>query len=205
MEIILHNGDLDSSVKFRESVAIDTEALGLQIKRDPLALVQLSGGDGVCHLVKFDLGKPYKAPNLKKLIENKNVLKIYHYARFDVAILKQYLEAHSYPNYCTKIASKLTRTYTERHGLKDLCSTLLSVEISKQEQCSNWGSDTLTQEQKMYAATDVLYLHELKKILDDMLEKNGRKLLAEECFNFISTCADLDLLDWDVGNIFGYK
>jgi ribonuclease D len=205
MKIILHHGDLDSSVTFEKSVAIDTEALGLQVKRDPLCLVQLSGGDGVCHLVKFDLGKPYKAPHLKKILENKNILKIYHYARFDVSILKQYLEVCSAPNYCTKIASKLARTYTERHGLKDLCSTLLNVEISKQERCSNWGADILTEEQKMYAATDVLYLHQLKDMLDEMLKKNGRKELAEKCFEFIPTCVDLDLQGWDVGNIFAYK
>ena len=205
MKIILHHGDLDNSVTFEKSVAVDTEALGLQVRRDPLCLVQLSGGDGVCHLVKFDLGKPYKAPHLSKILENKNILKLYHYARFDVAILKQYLGTQSTSNYCTKIASKLARTYTERHGLKDLCSTLLGVEISKQERASNWGADTLTEEQKMYAATDVLYLHRLKEILDEMLEKNGRKQLAEKCFEFIPTCVDLDLQEWDVGNIFSYK
>lgn len=205
MEIVLHHGDLDSSVRFKKAVAVDTEALGLQIKRDPLCVVQLSGGDGVCHLVKFDLDKPYKAPHLKKILEDADILKIYHYARFDVAILKQYLGIHSNPNYCTKIASKLARTYTERHGLKDLCSTLLNVEISKQERASNWGADVLTEEQKMYAATDVLYLHRLKDILDDMLEKNGRKELAQKCFEFIPTCVDLDLKEWDIGNIFSYK
>ena len=205
MKIVLHHGDLDSSVKFENSVAIDTEALGLQVKRDPLCLVQLSGGDGVCHLVKFDLGKPHKAPHLKKILENKKLLKIYHYARFDGEIINQYLGAHSAPNYCTKIASKLARTYTDRHGLKDLCSTLLNVEISKQERSSNWGADTLTEEQKMYAATDVLYLHQIRTILDEMLEKNGRKPLAEKCFEFIPTCVDLDLMDWDVGHIFAYK
>lgn len=205
MEIILHHGDLDSSVTFKNAVAVDTEALGLQIKRDPLCLVQLSAGDGICHLVKFDLGKPYNAPHLKKILEDKNILKIYHYARFDVAILKQYLDVNSNPNYCTKIASKLARTYTERHGLKDLCSTLLNVEISKQERASNWGADVLTEEQKMYAATDVLYLHRLKDILDEMLDKNGRKDLAEKCFEFIPTCVDLDLKEWDVGTIFSYK
>lgn len=205
MKIILHHGDLDSSVTFEKSVAIDTEALGLQVKRDPLCLVQLSGGDGICHLVKFDLGKPHNAPHLKNILENKNILKIYHYARFDVAILKQYLGAHSAPNYCTKIASKLARTYTDRHGLKDLCSTLVNVEISKQERSSNWGADTLTEEQKMYAATDVLYLHQIRNLLDEMLEKNGRKKLAEKCFDFIPTCVDLDLMDWDVGHIFAYK
>jgi len=205
MNIVLHHGDIDSSIDFGSSVAIDTEALGLQIKRDALCLVQLSSGDGVCHLVKFDIRKPYNAPNLKKILEDKNILKLYHYARFDVAILKQYLGAESIPNYCTKIASKLTRTYTERHGLKDLCSSLLSIEISKQERASDWSADTLTESQKKYAASDVLYLHSLKKILDEMLNKNDRTELAKKCFDFIPTCVDLDLMNWDVGHIFGHK
>ena len=204
MKIVLHHNDLESDVDFGSLVAVDTEALGLNPHRDRLCVVQLSSGDGVCHLVKFD-GNSYKAPRLKKLLNDKKITKLFHFARFDVAILTKYLEVDCAPIYCTKIASKLSRTFTDRHSLKDLCSALLGIDISKLEGTSDWGAPTLTESQKTYAATDVLHLHALKEKLDDMLEREGRADLAQECFKFLPTCSDLDLKGWTVETLFSHK
>jgi ribonuclease D len=204
MKIVLHHNDLEHDMDFGSVVAVDTEALGLNPHRDRLCVVQLSSGDGVCHLVKFD-GSSYEAPRLKRILNDKRVTKIFHFGRFDVAILSKYLGVDCSPLYCTKISSKLTRTYTDRHSLKDLCSALLGIELSKQEQTSDWGADTLTESQKIYAATDVLHLHALKEKLDAMLEREGRTELAQKCFEFLPTCADLDLKGWNVEMLFSHK
>lgn len=201
MAVFLHKGDLPASVQFTGDVAVDTEAMGLKNHRDRLCLVQLSDGNGDAHLVQFAVGE-YHAPNLVALLENPTQTKLFHFARFDVAILKHYLGARVAPIYCTKIASKLCRTYTDRHGFKDICRELISVEISKHQQSSDWGADTLTTEQMDYAAADVLYLHRLREKLDAMLAREGRSQLAQACFDFIPTRAELDLLGWEEPDIF---
>src|SRR5215467_2087364 len=177
--------------------------MGLNPLRDRLCLVQLSGGDGNAHLVQFD-GKDWSAPNLKALLADPAVLKIFHFARFDVAALAQHLGVTTAPVYCTKIASKLARTYTDRHGLKDLCSELLGVELSKQQQSSDWGADKLTDQQKHYAACDVLYLHSLKAKLDAMLTREGRAAAAEACFRFLPERARLDLAGFEDEDLFAH-
>ncbi len=201
MAIELHKGDLPDSVDFGASVAIDTETMGLNPLRDRLCLAQLSGGDGNCHLVQFAAGQ-YAAPNLKRLLTNPRVTKIFHFARFDVAVLQHYLGVTCTPIYCTKIASKLVRTFTDRHGLKDLCRDLLGVEISKQEQSSDWGAPVLTEAQMKYAASDVLHLHKLVAALDQMLAREGRRDLAAACFQFLPVRAELDLAGWPEIDIF---
>ena len=201
MTITMHKGDLPKNLDFGESVAVDTETLGLVPERDPLCLIQLSSGDGTAHLLQFDRSK-YDAPNLKKVLSNPNCEKIFHFARFDVAVIKHYLGIDCSPIYCTKIASKLARTYTDKHGLKDICKELLGVELSKNEQTSDWSLEELSDEQKTYAASDVLYLHKLKSILEGKLEKVNRKELAQKCFDFISTRAYLDLNGWSEIDIF---
>ncbi len=173
-KIKLHKGDLPAGLTFPNGVAIDTETLGLNPHRDRLCLVQLSSGDGTAHLVQFD-GKDYGAPRLKALLADPKVLKIFHFARFDIAVLQQYLGVATTPIYCTKIASKLSRTYTDRHGLKDLVGELLGIELSKQQQSSDWGAAKLSDSQMSYAANDVLHLHALKTKLDAMLSREGRK------------------------------
>ncbi len=200
---ILHRGDLPAGLSFGSSVAIDTETLGLKPLRDRLCLVQLSAGDGTSHLVQFD-GHDWSAPNLKALLTNPDVTKIFHFARFDVAVLEHYLGVVTGPIYCTKIASKLVRTYTDRHGLKDLCAELLGVEISKQQQSSDWAAATLSPEQLTYAASDVLHLHRLKEALDQMLARQGRAELAEACFRFLPTRARLDLTGFEDVDIFSH-
>ena len=201
MKIKLHTNDLPNSVNFTESVAVDTEAMGLNHKRDRLCLVQLSNGNGVCHLVQIqnNISKP---KNLIKLFKNKKILKIFHYARFDVGILKHSFDINIENIYCTKIASKLARTFTNEHGYKDLCKNLLNKKISKTEQTTDWGSKKLTQAQQKYAATDVLYLHKIKNELDKMLIRENRVKLAQACFDFISIRADLDLFGWSEQDIF---
>ena len=201
MKIKLHTNDLPNSVNFTESVAVDTEAMGLNHKRDRLCLVQLSNGNGVCHLVQIqnNISKP---KNLIKLFKNKKILKIFHYARFDVGILKHSFNINIENIYCTKIASKLARTFTNEHGYKDLCKNLLNKKISKTEQTTDWGSKKLTQAQQKYAATDVLYLHKIKNELDKMLIRENRVKLAQACFDFISIRADLDLFGWSEQDIF---
>ena len=201
MSITLYKGDIPADLDFGDSVAIDTETLGLVPERDPLCLIQLSSGDGNAHLLQFDRSN-YDAPNLKKILSNNKCEKIFHFARFDVAVIKHYLKIDCEPIYCTKIASKLTRTYTDKHGLKDLCKELLNVELSKTEQTSDWSIDVLTEDQKKYAASDVLYLHKLKAILEGKLIKLNRKELADDCFRFISTRSYLDLNGWSEIDIF---
>lgn len=202
-KITLHKGDLPAGLDFGTSVAIDTETLGLKPHRDRLCLVQLSAGDGNAHLVQFD-GTDYNAPNLKALLVNPGVLKIFHYARFDVAVLSQYLNVDTSPIYCTKIASKLVRTYTDRHGLKDLVAELAGVELSKQQQSSDWAATTLSDQQKAYAASDVLYLHALKSRLDEMLNRDGRHHFAQAAFRFLPSRAALDLAGFDDMDIFSH-
>ncbi|MEZ5776062.1 MAG: ribonuclease H-like domain-containing protein [Hyphomicrobiaceae bacterium] len=195
MAITLHKGDLGKGVAFKGSVAIDTETMGLNPHRDRLCLVQLSGGDGEAHLVQIGPGEP-KAPRLQALLADESVLKIFHFARFDLAALHHHLGVMAKPVYCTKIASKLARTYTDRHGLKDLCAELIGVEISKEQQSSDWGRPDLGEQQMAYAASDVLHLHRLKERLDLMLAREGRTHLAEACFRFLPTRAELDLAGW---------
>ncbi|MEE8393293.1 MAG: ribonuclease D [Rhodospirillales bacterium] len=201
--IELHQGDIPEGLDFGNSVAVDTETMGLNPQRDRLCLMQLSAGDGMCHLVQFKRGV-FVAPNIKALLEDQSVTKIFHYARFDLMMIRRYLGATCQPVFCTKIASKLIRTYTSSHGLKDLCRELLGVELVKEQQSSDWGQADLTQEQIRYAAHDVLYLHELRVILDEMLAREGRSELAYACFKFVNSRADLDLGGWLDQNIFAH-
>jgi len=200
MKIKLYQDDLPTSIKLGLSVAIDTETMRLNPLRDKLCLVQLSSGNGVCHLVKIKNIRN-KPVNLIKILKNNNILKIFHFARFDVAILKHTYKINIKNVYCTKIASKLARTYTDRHGYKDLCMELLNKSISKVEQSSDWGGE-LTSEQQKYAATDVLYLHKIKNKLDKILEREGRIKLAQSCFKFIEHRTNMDLLGWADLDIF---
>ena len=195
MSITLHKNDLPDDLDFGPSITIDTETMGLLPSRDRLCVVQMSAGDGAAHLVQFEAGA-YDAPNLKKIIQNPEILKIFHFARFDVAIIKKYLNVDCPNVYCTKIASKLARTYTDKHGLRYLCRDVLGVDLNKQQQSSDWGAKELNAEQLSYAANDVLYLHRLMDQLNAMLEREGRKELAQNCFNFLQTRADLDLTGW---------
>ena len=204
MKIVLHQGDIPKSIKIGKSVAIDTETMGLNPLRDRLCLVQLSTGNNICHLIQFKKYKKIKCPNLNKILKNKKIEKIFHYARFDVTVLNHNLNISINSIYCSKIASKLTRTFTDRHGLKDLCKELLGVEISKIQQSSDWGKDKLTKAQLKYAATDVLYLHKIKAILDKMLERENRTSLARACFEFIDYRTKLDLLGWNQTDIFSH-
>ena len=203
MTIKLYKGDLAAGLDFGTSVAVDTETLGLLPRRDKLCLVQLSSGDGNAHLVQLDRST-YNAPNLKALLTDPKITKIFHFARFDVAALKHYLAVDTFPLYCTKLASKLTRTYTDRHGLKDLVKELLGIELNKQQQSSDWGAHVLSDAQKQYAAQDVLYLHELKTRLDQMLEREGRVAVARACFDFVPTRAALDLAGWTEEDVFAH-
>lgn len=204
MTITLHHGDIPSDLDLGNVIAVDTEAMGLNNHRDRLCLVQLSSGDGNAHLVKIAQGE-YDAPNLKKLLSDTKTEKLFHFARFDIAILKHYLGIECTPLYCTRTVSKLVRTYTDRHGLRDLCREVLGVEISKQQQSSDWGADELTEAQQQYAANDVLYLHALKEKLDKRLEREGRTHIAKACFEFLPTQAELDLLGWDDVDIFAHS
>lgn len=201
--IELHKGDLPAEVSFSGSVAIDTETLGLKPHRDRLCLVQLSGGDNTAHLVQLT-GADYSAPRLKALLSDPSVLKIFHFARFDVAVLRSYLAVRTTPIYCTKIASRLARTYTDRHSLKDLASELAGVELSKQQQSSDWGAVHLTPQQLHYAASDVLHLHAIKARLDAMLEREGRRAVADACFHFLETRAELDLAGFEDVDVFAH-
>ncbi len=203
MTITLHKGDLPDTIKFKGAVAVDTETLGLKAARDKLCLVQLSAGDGTAHIVQLDRDN-YNAPHLKKLLADSSVVKIFHYARFDVATLAHYLHVNCAPIWCTKIASKLARTYTDKHGLKDLCRELVDVDLSKQQQSSDWGAAELSPAQLEYAAGDVLYLHKLKDKLETMLKRDGRQEMAQACFNFIQTRSDMDLAGWEDMDIFAH-
>jgi ribonuclease D len=203
VSIHLHRGDLPEDVKLSGVVAIDTETMGLNPHRDRLCLVQLSAGDGVSHLVQFAAGQ-YAAPRLRAMLTDPAVLKLFHFARFDIAALQQHLGVVTAPVYCTKIASKLVRTFTDRHGLKDLCRDLLGVDLSKQQQSSDWGAADLTDEQLRYAASDVLHLHALRARLDEMLAREGRSEIAAACFAFLPTRAALDLSGWPDQDIFAH-
>ncbi len=204
MAIKLYRGDLPGDIDFGNMVAVDTETMGLNPHRDKLCVVQLSAGDGDAVLVQLDR-ETYHAPNLRRLLEDERVLKIFHYARFDIAVLKRWLGADVKPVYCTKIASRLARTYTDRHGLKDLVREMLGIELSKQQQSSDWGTPVLSEAQKQYAAADVLYLHELKLRLDQMLAREGRLELAQKCFDFLPVRAELDLAGWEDDDIFAHS
>ncbi|NHK29491.1 ribonuclease D [Parvularcula flava] len=204
MTIHLHKGDLPADVTFSGSVAVDSETLGLNPLRDKLCLVQVSAGDGDAHLVQLDR-ETYDAPNLKTLLADPAIEKIFHFARFDVAVFRHYLGVKTTPIFCTKIASKLVRTYTDRHGLKDVTRELAGIELSKQQQSSDWGATTLSDAQKDYAASDVLYLHEVKARLEDMLTREGRTPLAKACFDFLPTRAALDLAGWAESDIFAHS
>ena len=198
--IHLHKGDLPAGLAFPQGVAVDSETLGLKVHRDRLCLVQLSAGDGEAHLVQMD--RAIEPVRLKSLLSDSNTLKIFHFARFDVAALRAHLGVDTRPLYCTKIASRLVRTYTDRHGLKDLCAELLGVELSKQQQSSDWGAAELSEAQLAYAAADVLYLHRIKDRLDAMLTREGRTDLAAACFSFLPVRARLDLAGFEDMDIF---
>jgi ribonuclease D len=207
--IFLHQGDLPHGFEAAGAVAIDTETTGLHLHRDRLCLVQVSVGDGTCHLVQFGpdaRARPdgYRAPRLRALLQDARLLKLFHFGRFDIAMLHRHLGVACAPVYCTRTASKLVRTYTDRHGLKDLCRELLGVEVSKEQQSTDWGAETLTPEQLRYAAGDVLYLHRLKRHLDEMLAREGRAGLAEACFRFLPDRARLDLAGFAEEDIFAH-
>ncbi len=204
VEIHLHQNDLPAGLDWGDTIAVDTETQGLSLIRDRLCVVQISTGDGVCHLVQFS-GDDFSAPNLKALMTDPNVTKVFHYARFDVSMMKQWLDITIHPIYCTKIASKLIRTYTDRHGLKDVTRELLGIELSKQQQSSDWAAQTLSQDQLDYAASDVLNLLMIKHKLDIMLAREGRTLLAQSCFDFLGTRGDLDLMGWSEVDIFSHS
>jgi ribonuclease D len=204
MTIHYHRKDLPDGIDFGSSVAIDTETMGLNPHRDRLCAVQLSAGDGHAHVVQIVVGQR-KAPNLVRLLKDRKVTKIFHFARFDVAVLRHAFGVVTGPIYCTKIASRLTRTFTDRHGLKDLVKELAGVELSKQQQSSDWGAESFSEAQLAYAASDVLYLHELKTRLDMMLAREGRTEIAEACFRFLPTRAELDLLGWPEADVFAHS
>lgn len=196
--------DLPDGLNLGGEVAIDCETMGLQPHRDRLCVVQLSGGDGKAHLVQIEKDQT-SAPNLEKLLADPNVLKLFHFGRFDIAALYKALGVITAPVYCTKIASRLVRTYTDRHGLKALLQELLNIDISKQQQSSDWGAATLTPAQVDYAASDVLYLHQLRDALQAMLEREGRTEIAQTCFDFLPTRAKLDLMGWPDTDIFAHS
>lgn len=199
--IFYHQYDLPDDLILNGDLAIDTEAMGLNNHRDRLCVIQISTGDGTAHVVHFPERK-YDAPNIKKLLKDNTRVKLFHFGRFDIAILEHYLGIQLSNVYCTKIASRLTRTYTDMHGLKDLCFELLEVKLNKQQQLSNWGADTLTQDQINYAASDVLHLHALRKKLNVLLKREGRYDIAQACFDFLPTRARLDLAGWNEFDIF---
>jgi ribonuclease D len=201
--VTLHRGDLPTGLRLGDIVAIDTETMGLAPARDRLCLVQLSNGDGNAHVVQLRRGE-YRAPNLRALLADAKVTKLFHFARFDVAALRFYLGVLASPIWCTKIASKLARTYTDRHGLKDLCKELLGVELSKQVQSSDWGAEALTEEQISYAGADVIYLHRLKAELERMLGRENRLHLAQAAFAFLPLRSELDLGGWGDVDIFAH-
>ena len=200
IQVSVFKGDLPDSISFKDMVAVDTETMGLNLKRDRLCLVQLSDGSGNAYLVQIIKG--IDCPNLKRVLTDKNILKIFHFARFDVAKILNDLEVEVNPIYCTKIASKLARTSSPSHSLKSLCYDLLNVVLEKEQQTSDWGCEELSKAQQNYAANDVLYLHQLKEKLDGLLQREGRYALALECFSFLGTRAKLDLLSFDDPDVF---
>jgi len=207
MTYFIYQNDIPSEIEFRDIVAIDTETMGLKFHRDRLCLIQLSSGDGKAHLIQVsreELEKKDKFINLKKILNDKNLTKLFHFARFDIAVLEKNVCTIKGPIYCTKIASKLCRTFGARHGLSDMCRDLLSLELDKQNQTSDWGSKELSDSQLKYAASDVLYLHKIKVKLDLILERENRKDLAESCFNFLKTRSRLDLIGFNDLDIFSH-
>lgn len=203
MTVFFHEGDLPDDLDLGPVVAVDSETMGLRFRRDPLCVVQLSSGDGNAHVVR--LNRPaYDCPNLKRVLSDTKVLKIFHFGRFDIGMFELHLGVETRPVYCTKIASKLARTYTDRHGLKDVVRELAGADMSKAQQSSDWGNAKLTQAQLDYAASDVLYLHAVKARLDDMLEREGRAELAQACFDFLPIRSRLDLAGWDEIDIFAH-
>lgn len=210
MTVHLHQGDLPAGIDWGDSIAIDSETMGLRPGRDRLCLVQLSSGDGEAHLVQFrrpadDELPDYSAPNLRKLLADAAVTKIFHFGRFDLAVLQHYMGVRCSPVFCTKIASRLVRTYTDRHGLKDICQELLGVELQKEQQSSDWGAETLSEAQCAYAAADVLHLHRLRAVLERRLAREGRTGIAQACFEFLPTRAALDLEGWSDVDIFAHS
>jgi len=204
MTVHFHEGDLPDGLDLGPEVAVDSETMGLRYGRDPLCVVQLSSGDGDAHVVR--LNRPaYDCPNLKRLMADPAVLKIFHFGRFDIAMMQLHLGVETRPVYCTKIASKLARTYTDRHGLKDVAREMAGVDLSKAQQSSDWGAAVLSQAQLEYAASDVLYLHAIKTRLDMMLEREGRFELSRKCFDFLPTRSQLDLAGWDEIDIFAHS
>ena len=201
--ITMHQGDIPADLAFGSAVAVDTETMGLKPSRDPLCLVQLSAGDGSAHLVQLNR-ETYDAPNLAALLARPDCLKIFHYARFDLSAIAQHLKVVAEPVYCTKIASRLARTYTDRHGLKDICRDMLGVEISKQKQESDWGAEHISKAQRLYAAGDVLHLHALKEKLDAILTREKRMALAQSCFAFLPARAQMDRAGWEEMDIFAH-
>ena len=204
MTTLYHEGDLPDGLDLGRVVAIDSETMGLRFRRDGLCVVQLSAGDGNAHVVRLDRAT-YDCPNLKKLLTDKSVLKLFHYGRFDIGMFALHLDVMTTPVYCTKIASKLCRTYTDRHGLKDLVRELLGLDMSKAQQSSDWGAQTLSAEQLAYAASDVLHLHALRDRLDVMLAREGRTELAQACFDFLPQRVRLDLAGWEDCDIFAHS
>lgn len=204
MTVYFHEEDLPAGVLAEGAVAIDTETMGLITPRDRLCVVQISDGKGDEHLVRFAPGSDYAAPNLRAIIADPNRLKLFHFGRFDIAALQHYMGVLATPVYCTKIASRLTRTYTDRHGLKELVRELLGFDISKQQQSSDWGGPVLSDAQRDYAASDVRYLHQLKTELDVRLAREGRTALAQACFDFLPHRALLDLAGWPEADIFAH-
>lgn len=203
MTIRIHKGDLPDLDAYGDGAAIDTETLGLDLARDRLCVIQLSSGDQSADIVQIAKGQK-SAPNIEKLLADPDIQKIYHYGRFDIAVLHRAFGVASRNNFCTKIASRLTRTYTDRHGLKDICRELLGIELSKQQQSSDWGRDDLSEEQLKYAACDVLHLHRLRAVFIERLRREGREELAQSCFDFLETRSALDLAGWDGIDIFAH-
>ncbi len=207
MTYFLYHDDVSSEVKFGDVIAIDTETMGLNINRDRLCLIQLSSGDGVAHLVqisKKSLEKEENFPNLKKIFKNPNSTKLFHFARFDMAVIEKNICELNGPIYCTKIASKLSRTFGAKHGLADLCKDLLNLELDKQNQTSDWGLETLSEAQLKYAASDVLYLHQIKNKLDQLLKRENKDEIAKKCFEFLKTRSELDLIGFENLDIFAH-
>lgn len=204
MTVHLHRGDLPDGLDLGAVVAVDSETMGLRYRRDPLCVVQLSAGDGDAHLVQLDRST-YDAPNLKRVLTDPQILKIFHFGRFDIAMFHLHLGVTTAPVYCTKIASKLARTYTDRHGLKDVAKECAGVDLSKAQQSSDWGAPTLTDEQIAYAASDVLHLHAIRARLNEMLAREGRDALAQACFDFLPHRAALDVAGWEEVDIFAHS
>ncbi|OAN65463.1 ribonuclease D [Magnetospirillum moscoviense] len=204
MSITYHVGDLPDGLDLGPVVAIDTETMGLSLVRDRLCVIQLSAGDGNAHVVHFPKPEYGNSPNLVRLFADPAVVKLFHFGRFDLAMIRRHFGVQCAPAFCTKIASRLVRTNTDRHGLKDLCRDLLGIELSKQQQTSDWGAAELNADQLAYAASDVLYLHQLKAKLEALMDREGRRELAEACFAFLPARADLDLAGWDEEDIFAH-